>query len=359
MTPAPTKTWLSPLLKPLRPAFREVVVISLFVNLLALALPVFILQVYDRVVFYHGITTLFGLCAGVILAIIFDYVLRQARSRILQRAALRIDAKLGDSVFDKVMSLPLNILESRPSNHWHVLFRDIDTVRNVYSGSTAVLAIDLPFVAIYLIIIFVIAAPIAPVILFAIPCFILLAVRSGKVMERTTGAEREAGINRDALIAEILAGRATIKALALARTFKPQWEEKHVGTIDRALARGSKGDGYTNLAHTFSVLTTVALTTFGSLAIVDQRITIGALIATNMLGNRMIGPFSQLVGAWRYFAQYKQEVTRLSQLFGMASERQVSRIQLQRPKGEIVLEDVTYGYDPNRPPVVDGVRITI
>ena len=72
------------------------------------------------------------------------------------------------------MSLPLQVLETRASNHWHILFRDVDTVRNVYSGSTAVLAVDLPFVAIYLIIIFVIAAPIAWVILVAIPCFILL-----------------------------------------------------------------------------------------------------------------------------------------------------------------------------------------
>ena len=359
MDAVPTKTWLKPILKPLRPAFREVIVISLFVNLLALALPVFILQVYDRVVFYQGISTLFGLVTGVLIAIAFDFVLRQARSRVLQRAAVRIDARLGESVFDKLMSLPLQILETRASNHWHVLFRDVDTVRNVYSGSTAVLAVDLPFVAIYLIIIFIIAAPIAWVILVAIPCFVFLALRSGKVMEGATGAEREAGISRDALIAELLAGRATIKALALAKTFKPNWEDKHVGTIDRAMTRGSKGDGYTNLAPGFSVLTTVALTTFGALAIVDQQITIGALIATNMLGNRMIGPFNQLVGAWRFFAQYKQSVARLGQLFGLESERLVSEIKLDRPKGELALEDLTYGYDPNRPPVINGVRLTI
>ena len=310
--------------------------ISVFVNILALSLPVFILQVCDRVIFYQGISTLFGLGTGVLIAIAFAFVLRQARSRVLQRAAVRIDAKLGESVFDKLMSLPLQLLETRASNHWHILFRDVDTVRNVYSGSTAVLAVDLPFVIIYLIIIIIIiAAPIAWVILVAIPCFILLALRSGKVMEGASGAEREAGISRDALISELLAGRATIKALALARTFKPNWEDKHVGTIDRAVLRGSKSDGYTNMAHGFSVATTVALTPFGALAIVDQQITIGALIATNMLGNRMIGPFNQLVGAWRFFAQYKQSVARLGQLFGLESERPVSEIELQRPKGVV------------------------
>ena len=78
------KTWLKDILKPLAPAFREVMVMSLFVNLLALGLPIFVLQVYDRVVFYKGTQTLVALVAGVGIVILFDYVLRQARSRVLQ-----------------------------------------------------------------------------------------------------------------------------------------------------------------------------------------------------------------------------------------------------------------------------------
>ena len=145
-TPSP-RAWLGPLLAPLRPAFREVVSMSLFINILALALPIFILQVYDRVVFYQGLATLEALIAGV--AIAFDFILRQARARLLQRAAVRIDARLGEALFDKLISLPLRVLESRPTSYWQVLFRDVDTVRNTYCGSTAVLAADLPFVALF------------------------------------------------------------------------------------------------------------------------------------------------------------------------------------------------------------------
>ncbi len=82
-----SNAWLKPILKPLRPAFREVVLISLFINILALALPVFILQVYDRVVFYQGLNTLYALVIGVVIAIAFDFLLRQARARMLQRAS--------------------------------------------------------------------------------------------------------------------------------------------------------------------------------------------------------------------------------------------------------------------------------
>ena len=161
--------WLAPLLKPLRPAFREVVVMSLFINILALALPVFILQVYDRVVFYQGLATLKALIVGVAIAIIFDFILRQARARLLQHAALLIDARLGEALFDKLIALPLRALESRPTSYWQTLFRDVDTLRNMFCGASAVLAADLPFVALFLVLIFIIAEPVAWVIVAAIP----------------------------------------------------------------------------------------------------------------------------------------------------------------------------------------------
>ena len=122
--------WLGALLKPLRPEFREVVAMSLFINILALALPVFILQVYDRVVFYQGLATLKALVIGVAIAIVFDFILRQARARLLQHAALRIDARLGEALFDKLIALPLRVLESHPTSYWQTLFRDVDTLQS-------------------------------------------------------------------------------------------------------------------------------------------------------------------------------------------------------------------------------------
>jgi ATP-binding cassette subfamily C protein LapB len=354
-----SNNWLKPLIKPLRPAFREMLLMSLFINILALVLPVFILQVYDRVVFNQGISTLYALVIGVTIAIGFDFILRQARARLLQRAAVGIDARLGEKLFDKLMSLPLNVLEGRPASYWHVLFRDVDTVRNIFCGSTAVLAADLPFVPLFVVLIFVIAAPIAWVVLIAIPLFLFLAWRSGRVMENVTSDERQAGIGRDALIAEVLAGRATVKALALGETFKPRWEDKHATAIGRSLRRGTKGDGYVNAGLVLTALTTVAVTGFGAIAIIDQRLTIGALIATNMLGNRIIAPFNQLVSVWRQFAQYKQALGRLGEVFALPGERLDSEISLPRPKGEISLETIRFAYDSASPPVIDGVRLDI
>ena len=122
--------WLLPMLGPLWRRFRELIVFSLFINLLPLAVPVFVLQVYDRVIFHAGLTTLQGLAIGMALVIAFDFVLRQARSRLMQRIAIRIDVDLGRRLFDKLAGLPLRVQESRPTAYWQSLFRDAEQVRN-------------------------------------------------------------------------------------------------------------------------------------------------------------------------------------------------------------------------------------
>lgn len=357
--PPGDKAWLGPLVAPLRPALREVMAVSLFVNVLALGLPIYVLQIYDRVVFYQGFSTLYGLTAGILVVLGFDFVLRQARSRILQRAAMLIDVRLGERLYDKIAALPLRALEARPSNYWLTLFRDAETVRNVFSGPTAVLATELPFVGLFIVLIFIIAQPVAWVLLVAAPIFMLLAWVSGRIMDRATGRERDSGLGREALIAELLAGRATVKALALAQAVRPRWEDKHAQVIQHSLERGRVGDSFTNLGTTAALITTVAMTTVGALAIVNQELTIGALIAANMLSNRVLQPLNQLVNTWRQVAQYRQAKQRLGAVFALPEDDRATPVDLGRPKGELALEDVVFAYQQGARPVVDGVRMTI
>lgn len=112
-----SRAWLKPIMKQLKPIFREVFVMSAFVNLMALATPVFTMQVYDRVVGTGGLSTLWGLVIGMFLVVLFDLALKQARSRIMQTVALRVDVIVGRYLFDKLMSLPLHILESKPASY--------------------------------------------------------------------------------------------------------------------------------------------------------------------------------------------------------------------------------------------------
>ncbi|MEE9544639.1 MAG: ATP-binding cassette domain-containing protein [Rhodospirillales bacterium] len=332
---------------------------SAFVNVLALAVPVFTLRVYDRVVAHAGLGTLEGLIIGMAFIVIFDYALRQSRSRIMQTVALRVDVLIGRKLFNKVMELPLQTLESQTSAHWQSLFRDVDTVRNALSGASAILVADLPFAILFLGLIFVIAPAIAWVLLIILPVFTFVAWRSGNVMAAANSEERQTSQSRDSLIAEIISGRTTIKALALDGAMRPLWEDKHADNIEKSILRGGKTDTYSNIGASLSMMTSIAVTTVGAIAIIDQRLTIGALIATNMLSGRLLGPLNQLVTQWRTYTSFKQSVERLGEVFNTPSERQESKVKLVRPNGEITAEHISFSYSEDQQPVVDRVNVTI
>ncbi|MEX2450512.1 MAG: ATP-binding cassette domain-containing protein, partial [Rhodospirillales bacterium] len=359
MSESASRAWLGPFLAPLRPVFMEILAMSAFVNLLALAVPVFTLQVYDRVIGSGGISTLEGLLIGMIIVLIFDYILRQARSRITQRVALRVDVVIGRKLFDKIMSMPLQALEAQPAAYWTSLFRDVDAVRNTLSGASAILIVDLPFAFFFLGLIFIIALPVAWILLIILPIFMYIAWRSASVMAAASADERQSSQTRDSLVAEIIAGRTTIKALALDNAMRPMWEDAHAENIERALYRGSKTDGYSNFGATLSLITTLLLTTVGALAIIDQKLTMGALIATNMLSGRIMGPMNQLVSQWRTYTGFQQSVDKLGTLFNAAGERLESALKLERPNGEIDIEAVSFAYAPGGKPVVNDISLTI
>ncbi len=353
------RAWLKPILKQLMPIFREVFVMSAFVNLMALATPVFTMQVYDRVVGTGGLSTLWGLIIGMALVVVFDLSLKQARSRIMQTVALRVDVIVGRYLFDKLMSLPLHLLEAKPASYWQALFRDVDTIRNTLSGASAILLCDLPFVVMFIVLISIIATPIAWVLLIILPLFMFVAWRSSGVMAQANAAERESSQGRDALIAELIQGRTTIKALALDRSMRPLWEETHANNIAQSMYRGSKTDFYTNCSQSLTMATTIFMTSVGAYQIVNQNMTMGSLIAANMLSGRILGPLNQLVGQWRSYNSFKQSVDRLGEVFSSVSDRTESEVQLEKPRGEIQVENLTFAYAEGNKPVVDSVTVNI
>lgn len=360
MRDAAPPAWLPQVLKPLAAPLREVVALSLFINLLALAVPIFSLQVYDRVVFHAGLTTLTALALGMALVVVFDFILRQARARIVQTAAVHIDVAVGRRLFDAVATLPLEVLEARPTGHWLALYRDAEQIRTTLSGTALLLACDLPFAVLFLGLVVVIAPPVAVVLLIALPAFVLLAWRSGRMMAATAAGECQDARARDAVVAEVIAGRTTVKALGLDRALRPAWEDRHAAAIEDAVRRGARADGYTNLATTLAIATQVTMTTAGAVAILDQTLSIGALIAAGMLSGRITGPLAQLVGNWRAYAGFGAAARRLGSTFALIPPPPAAdAVRLGRPEGRLRLEGVCFRYPDATAPAIDRLDLAL
>lgn len=355
----PSRRWLRDLLTPLLGGFAEVAAFSFAVNLLGLAVPVFVLQVYDRVVAHAGMSTLYGLLAGMALALGFDFALRQARGRILQTIALRLDVAVARRLFAALAQLPLRHLERTGAQSWAIAFRDVDTVRNALSGSTALLVCEAPFVVLSFALVFIIAAPVAELLAGAALLTALIAWRSNAVMNAAARSERAVGQSRDALVGELITARTAVKAHAAGDALRARWEAAHAEAIVAGTLRGGRSDTYANLATSVMLATTVLMTAVGALAILEQTMTIGALVAANMLSGRMLGPLHQLASGWRGFVAAKLATERLSAVFAHAHGPGAGNVAMPRPIGAITLDEVTFAFAAGAPPAIDQLSLRI
>ncbi len=351
--------WLRKCLNPLRRRFSEIFAISFFTNLLALAVPLYTLQVYDRVVGHQATTTLIALSSGVVLAIVFDFLLRTTRSRLLQDTAIHIDAHLGRHLYNRFRVLPLSVLESKPTNYWRSLFQDTQVIRSVFSGPSAVLVADIPFAILYLVVIFVIATPIAWALLIIIPAFLALTWWSTQRVTQASANETKRNQSHDMLISEMLAGRVTVKSLRIDAVTQPHYEDLHANSIEDSYERGMRTDISIAMGQTLALSSTALLVTLGALAIINGDMTIGALIATTMLTSRIIAPLNQLLSGWRGFARCKQAINHLNALETLPRERDESSMERPRPKGLMQVDNITVRYEGADQPIIKDCSLTL
>lgn len=339
------------------PALPGLLVMSLFINLLALAAPIFVMQVYDRVIFHAGLTTLQALIIGIGAVIVFDFILRQTRSRVLQRVALAVDIDLGRAIFAKVAGLPLQVLESRPGHFWQFLFRDLENVRNTVAGAAVIALVDLPFIVFFLGLVIWLAPPLAWVFSLVAISFVVLGLWNGLSVGRASRLERDALMRRDRLLNEIVLGRAVMKSSAMAGPLQALWEQGQAASVRSSILRGRLADGSMNAGASLGVIATIALTSVGAVAILDLEMTVGTLVAANLLSGRLIAPLSQLISSWRALAGLRDSAKRLSTILSEPDDRRTSAIELPVPSGKLQLEDATFAYDPVSAPVLKSISV--
>jgi ABC-type bacteriocin/lantibiotic exporter with double-glycine peptidase domain len=356
--PVRLPAWLQQMVRDAKPLLRDSLAMALVTNVLAIASPVFVLQVYDRVVFHNGMATLAGLSLGMILVLAADYFFRIVRSRILQRVALEADVALNRRVTEVFLRLPLSELEKRPTAHWQNLFHDVEVVRNMLSGGAAVLLSDLPFLLLFLVLITVIAKAVLWVVVLFVAAFGFLAFVSGRMIHALQAEERGAAQARDRLLAEAVLGRATIKALGLEPHVRPIVETAQAAHIDHSIARGLLNDRMSAVAHLLTMAATVAVIGFGALSILSQDLTMGGLIAGNMLASRLLQPLNQLIGTWRALGTFRAAVERLDALFALPLDRRAAALPLEKPEGRIDLDGVSFSYG-NGTPIIRKLGLPI
>jgi subfamily B ATP-binding cassette protein HlyB/CyaB len=352
--------WVLPAVLRHRAALAEVLAASLALQLLAMLAPLGTQIVVDKVLVHRGLSTLQVVGAGLLLLAVFEAALGALRGYLVAHTGSRIDAELGARLVRHLLALPLAWFEARRTGETAARVRELDTVRQFLTGPTLTLLLDVPLAAVVMGLLWLYSGTLVLLVLAALPAFALLsAAITPWLRARLEDRFRRAAASQ-ALLVETVTGIETIKALAAEPRVQRRWESAlaaHARAAFRAanLAQAS-GQAATWLGRTLTVLLLWA----GAHEVMAGRLTVGELIAFNMLAGRVTGPVLRLVQLWQEVQQFRLALARLRDVLeapaegGTAGAREALRL-----RGEVVLEDVHFRYRAGGPPVLRGLSFRV
>jgi len=323
---------------------RRAAWLSLPISLLGLLPSIFILQVYNRVISRGGIATLTAMVAGVLCFLGLELWLRRRRAHALREAGATIDREVSQSLMDCMLRHPLLTLEGRPSSQWLQLFRDIGAMRSCVSGGLAASVLDLPMALLALVVIGIIAWPVLPVILMAMLILGVLAwwwadeVRSARVEEIEQARQLDRGT------AEICNARSTLKVLGYDAAAKQSWQTGYDRWLGESFRKNGDIENARETSHVLLTFFSVAVITVGAIAINAQWMSIGSLMAVNLLSGKALGPIAQLASNWRSLARANEATARLQAVLREPLEPAAQSVEPPRPRGGFRLDNVSFHY---------------
>jgi len=332
---------------------------SIPISLSGLLPSIFLLQVYDRVIYRNGTSTLWALVSGILCFLAIEFWLRTRRSRLLRDAGATIDHEVSNALMRSMLQRPLRALEARPASMWFLLFRDVGSVRGTITGGLAQSIFDLPMAIFALVVIGIVALPVLPVVMVFLGVMSFLAwwwadeVRAGRVEE----AQRSRGLER--MAAEICNARETLKTQANDGPTLARWRETYDAWLAESFRKNGEieraRDGTTVLLTIFSTV----VITVGAVAVMQQWMTVGGLVASNMLALKALQPVAGLVSNWRALAIASEAAKRLEKVLGEPVEKPPLAVQLPQPRGLLTLRGMGFGFSPELAPVLEDVDLSI
>ena len=352
--------WFIPSIWRYRKSLWTVIVASFFIQLCALITPIFFQITIDKVLTHKGYSTLNLVAFGLVILGLFHVVLQYLRNYILTHTASRIDVELGARLFEHLMRLPLGYFEIRPAGQTVARVRELETVRSFLTGQALTSAIDLPFTLIFISILYFYSPVLALIVSISIPCYVIVAILIRPVLrEKTLEKFNRSAISSQFLI-ESIVGVHTIKALAIEPVLRTQWEERLAAYVKTSFVSGIIASIGQNIIQYINKVTTALVLFFGAYAVMNGEMTVGSLIAFNMIMGQVTGPILRLSQLWQDFQQVKISIERLGDVLNQQPEtRSLAQSHLPPAKGRVTVKNVIFRYQPGTTEVLKDVSIDI
>jgi subfamily B ATP-binding cassette protein HlyB/CyaB len=354
-------TWFIPAIVKYRKFLGEVLVASFFLQLFGLLTPLFTQVVIDKVLVHKGFTTLHVLAIGMIALALFDAVLGGLRTYLLSHTTNRIDVGLGAQLFRHVLALPLAYFEARRVGDTVARVRELEHIRQFLTSNSITVVLDVVFTVVFLAVMWFYSPLLTLVVMGSLPLYAILSVAITPVIRARLHEKFNRGADNQSFLVEAISGIQTVKALAVEPPLLRKWEEQLAGYV-RASFRATSLITVAGQTATFiQKVTIVAVLWLGAYRVIEGELSIGQLIAFNMLSAQVTGPLLRLVNLWQEFQQVGISVQRLGDVLNTQPEPSYNpnRTTLPQVAGQVVFEEVTFRYRSDGSEVLHKVSFSV
>lgn len=353
-------TWFLGALHKYRKLFVEVVLASFFLQIFALVSPLFFQVVVDKVLVHRSLATLDVLVIGLVIVSMFETVLGALRTYLFSHTTSRVDVELGARLFRQLISLPLAYFEARRTGDSVARIRELENIRNFLTSSALTLAIDLVFTIVFLAVMAVYSLPLTFIVAVSLPFYVLVSVLLTPVFKKRLDEKFNRGAENQAFLVENVHNIETLKSLAVEPQMQRMWEDQLAGYVKASFNVISLSNWGSQAVQLVGKLASAAILFFGAHAVMEGKLTVGELVAFNMLASRVAQPVLRLAQLWQDFQQTRISIDRLGDILNTPIEPiSSSRTALPAIKGAITFDRVSFRYRPDAPVVLEDIHLEI
>jgi ATP-binding cassette, subfamily B, bacterial HlyB/CyaB len=354
-------TWFLQAMYKYRRLLAEVLVASFFLQLFALVTPLFFQVVTDKVLTHRGFTTLDVLVIGLITVSIFETVLGALRTYVFSHTTNRIDVELGARLFGHLIALPIAYFESRRAGDSVARVRELENIRNFLTSSALTLLIDLFFTFVFLTVMFYYSPLLSWIVIGSFPFYMALSAGVTPVFRQRLEKKFDRGAENQSFLVESVSAIQTLKAMAIEPQMQRRWEEQLAGYVGSSFDVLSLGNWTSQLVQFISKIVTALTLYFGAHLVIEGQLTVGELIAFNMLAGRVAQPVLRLAQLWQDFHQARVSIARLGDILNTTPEPafNASRAALPPIKGDITFDHISFRYRIDGPLALHDISLKI
>jgi ATP-binding cassette, subfamily B, bacterial HlyB/CyaB len=354
-------SWFIPELLKHKRVWRDVLIASLFIQLLALGAPIFTQVVIDKVVVHRTQSTLAVIAIGMVLFAIFSALLSWVRQYLVLHTGNRVDAVLGSAVFEHLLKLPPRYFETRPTGVITARLRGVENIREFIASAAVTLVLDLPFLLIFVAIMFAYNVALTVMALGIIAVIVILSLLVAPIFRSRLNNQFLLGARNQAFTTEYIAGLETVKSLQMEPQVKARYNDYLADYLRSGFTVRQIANTYNVLANGLEQAMGLLILIVGATYVMNgSTFTIGMLVAFQMFASRVSQPMLRLVGLWQQFQQASLSVARLGDIMNAPVEPySLVPGRVRAGRGVIEIEGLSFRYAENLPLLLKGLNLKI